>query len=358
MPAIIASGLPGKRDDAHRAGITMTAFMSVDSSSAVDPRLRSFDDRVLIRRLIIIAAAIFVIVAAASRLELLYSHKFFDNTGTAQWIWQQNRLAEGKPAAFFATREFDLPPNRSFTRIKMLGDPEYTLYFNGVAIGGRHVGDDNEALDTYDVSALARDKKNRIVVALRSANGVGGLIASIDLTQEFGNFVVTGNDWHIVRRWRDDLLLHDPPAAELTRPQLLGRPPARRWNYLLQRDAKAFAPAQQVIAPRESFDFDTALPEIAVIGGTAVTVSRKTHATAYDFGPVSGRARFTIRNVSDAARNVTVRFANDRSQLFTVEGGVEKFVFAAGERIILDEETRNFRYVTVYGSAATVDVVK
>jgi hypothetical protein len=311
---------------------------------------------VLIRRLIIIAAAVFVVVAAASRLELLFSHKFFDNTGTAQWIWQQNRLADGNAAAFFATREFDLPPNRSFTRIKMLGDPEYTLYFNGVAVGGRHVGDDNEALDTYDVSELARDKKNRVVVALRSANGVGGLIASIDLTQEFGNFVVTGNDWHIVRRWRDDLLLHDPPAADITRPQLLGRPPARRWNYLVQRDAKPFAPVQQVIAPRESFDFDTALPEIAVIGGTAVTVSRKTHATAYDFGPVAGRARFTIRNVGDSARNVTVRFASDRSQLFTVEGGVEQFVFAAGERIILDEEMRNFRYVTVYGSAASVDV--
>ena len=323
-----------------------------------DSRLPTPGDRVLIRRLLIIAASVVVVVAAASRLELLYSHKFFDNTGNAQWIWQQNRLADGNPAAFLATHEFDLPPNRSFTRIKMLGDPEYTLYFNGVAIGGRHVGDDNEALDTYDVSALARDKKNRIVVALRSANGVGGLIASIDLTQEFGNFVVTGNDWHIVRRWRDDLLLHDPPPADITRPQLLGRPPARRWNYLVQRDAKPFVPEQQVIAPRESFDFETALPEIAVIGGTAVTVSRKTHATAHDFGPVSGRARFTIRKLGNAAQNVTVRFANNRSELLTVEGGLEQFVFAAGERIILDEETRNFRYVTVYGSAASVDVVK
>ena len=293
----------------------MTAFMTVDSSSAVGPRLPSIEDRVLICRLLIIAAAIFVIVAAISRLELLYSHKFFDNTGTAQWIWQRNRLAQGDPAAFFATHEFDLPPNRSFTRIKMLGDPEYTLCFNGVAVGGRHVGDDNEALDTYDVTALARDKKNRMVVALRSANGVGGLIAAIDLTQEFGNFVVSDNDWHIVRRWRDDLLLHDPPSLDITRPQLLGRPPARRWNYLVQREANPFAAAQHVIAPHEVFDFETALPEIAVIGGTAVTVSRKTHATAYDFGPVSGRARFTIRNIGNAARNVTVRFANDRPEL-------------------------------------------
>src|SRR5438270_1533690 len=359
----------------------MTAFMTgansnggvgsgvwgVGATAPADPSAETFSTtphtplptpQTTIRRLIIIAAAIFVVVAAVSRLELLYSHKFFDNTGSAQWIWQQNRLAKGDPAAFFAANKFDLPPNRAFTRIKMLGDPEYTLYFNGVAVGGRHVGDDNEALDPYDVTKLARDKKNRMVVAVRSANGVGGLIASIDLTEAFGNFVVTGKDWHIVRRWRDDLLLHDPPSTEITRPQLLGRPPARRWNYLVQREAKPFAPAQRVRAPRQSFDFETALPEIDVIGGIAVTVSRKTHATAYDFGPIFGRARFTIRNVGNAARKVTVRFASARPELFTVEGALEQFVFAAGERVILDEETRNFRYLTVYGSAASVDVVQ
>jgi hypothetical protein len=327
-----------------------------------DSRLPTAQDRIVILRLLIIAAAVFIVVAAFSRLELLYSHKFFDNTGRAQWIWQQSRLSQGDPVAFFATREFDLPPNRAFTRIKMLGDPEYTLYFNGVAVGGRHVGDDNEALDTYDVSKLARDKKNRMVVAVRSANGVGGLIVAIDLTQEFGNFIVTGGDWHIVRRWRDDLLVRDPPPDQIDdqidRPQLLGRPPARRWNYLAQREALPFAPAQGVIAPRQSFDFDTALPEIAVIGGTAVTVSRKTHATAYDFGPTSGRARLTIRAASDAALAVTVRFANNRPELFAVEAEVEQFVFAAGERTIVDEERRNFRYVTVYGGKATVDVVQ
>ncbi len=315
-------------------------------------------DSILIRRLILIALSIFVAVAAFSRLELLYSHKFFDNTGRAQWIWQESRLAQGDPVAFFATREFDLPPNRAFTRIKMLGDPEYTLYFNGVAVGGRHVSDDNEALDTYDVSKLARDKQNRMVVAVRSANGVGGLIVAIDLTQEFGNFIVTGGDWHIVRKWRDDLLLRDPPSDQFTRPQLLGRPPARRWNYLAQRDAAQFAPTQRIGAPVASFDFETALPEIAVIGGTAVTISRKTPATAYDFGPTSGRARFTVRVVGDTARNVTVRFANSRSELNVVEGGVEQFVLAAGERTIIDEERRNFRYVTVYGGAASVDVMR
>jgi len=310
------------------------------------------------RRLSIALAAVFVVVAAFSRLELLYSHKFSDNTGRAEWIWPKSRFAQGDPIAFFATRNFDLPPNRSFTRIKMLGDPEYTLYFNGVAIGGRHVADDNEALDTYDVSALARDKQNRMVVAVRSANGVGGLIAAIDLTQEFGNFIVTGSDWKIVRGWRDDLLVRDPPATLVATPTLLGRPPARRWNYLAEREAKPFDPMQRTIGARQATAFDTALAEIDVIGGTAVTVSRKTSAIAYDFGPTSGRARLTVKATAPFERSVTVRFANERAELFAVEGPVERFVIAAGERTILDEQTRSFRYVSVYGGAATVDVAQ
>lgn len=306
----------------------------------------------------IIAASIAIVVAAFSRLELLYSHKFYDNTGRAQWIWPVHRMADGDPVAFFATYDFDLPPNRAFTRIKMLGDPEYTLYFNGAAIGGRRVGDDNEALDTYDVSALARDRRNRIVVAVRSANGVGGLIVAVDLTREFANFIVTGGDWHIVGTWHDDLLVHDPPANEIARPQLLGRPPARRWNYLVQNTADFFSPMGRVVLPRETFAFVTALPEIAVIGGTAVTVARKTRAVAYDFGPTAGRARLTVFEAAKAARSVTVRFGNSRAELFAIEAPVEQFVFAAGERTIVDEEKRNFRYVTVFGSSAAVDVVQ
>src|SRR3954466_14371160 len=119
-PAIIASGLPGKRVEAQRAGITIAAFM---------------DQRV--RRLGIIAAAALIITFSLSRLWTLYAHKFYDVTGGAQWIWAPHQLSRNLPVAFFATREFDLPPNRYFTHVKIAGDPEYTLWFNGTEIGGR-----------------------------------------------------------------------------------------------------------------------------------------------------------------------------------------------------------------------------
>src|SRR6266851_1179542 len=122
----------------------------------------SENDRRLMRRLAIATFGLFLFTAAFHRLNLLYSHKFFDVTGRAQWIWPQHRFAANVPVAFFATRDFDLPKNR---------------YFTGREVGGRRTAEDM-ALDVYDVSTLAHDGPNRIVVAARSANGVGGLLAS------------------------------------------------------------------------------------------------------------------------------------------------------------------------------------
>ncbi len=303
------------------------------------------------------AVVLFMVVAGFTRLQSLYGHKFFDATGQAQWIWPQHRLSRGTPVAFFATRTFDLPPNRLFTRIKILGDPEYTLFFNGKEIGGRRVGEDH-ALDVFDVSALARDRANRIVAAVRSPNGVGGLIAAVDVAPEFQNLVPTNADWKIFREWRPSLPNQDPDRPAAGKPMLLGSPPARRWNYLGRRAGAAAPEARERLQAREHWDFKTALPAIQVVGGVAVSASRPTGATVFDFGSVTGRARLTLNDESGIAHTVNVRFANSRADLQSVEGGVEPFVFAARERTIVDPEKREFRYVMVYGSEASVEVLR
>lgn len=304
-----------------------------------------------------IAAAVILTTFAIDRLWLLYAHKFYDVTGRAQWIWAQHQLSRGMPVAFFATREFDLPPNRYFTRVKIAGDPEYTLWFNGTEIGGRKVGD-ARALDVYDVTPIARTSANRMVIGVRSRDGVGGIIASVDIAPDYQNVVVTDESWHIVRRWMDDLMVRDPDPSAMARPMRIGRPPIGRWNYLARQEGKRAQPPQRVSASRETFDFKTALPSVQVVGGVAVAVSRPARATAYDFGPTTGRARLTLRYVSGAAHAIDVRFANERSELLEIEGPVEPFVFAAGEQTIVDPVERRFRYVMVYGSEASAEVVQ
>jgi len=127
---------------------------------------------------------------------------------------------------------------------------------------------------------------------------------------------------------------------------------------LSQRPGTFASPLQKIVAPRAAFSFKTAIPEIRDINGVPVVVPRPTAATAYDFGGTRGRARFAINYDNGVARSIRVRFANDRAELITVEGPVEQFVFAAGEKTIIDPEERSFRYVMVYGSQATVSVAQ
>jgi len=314
-------------------------------------------DHSLVRRLSIALLALLGGVAAFSRLDLLYSEKFLDATGRAEWIWAQHRLSLNVPVAFFATRNFDLPPSRRFTHIKVFVDPEYTLYFNGEAIGARRGGEES-ALDVYDVSKLARDRSNRIVVAVRSANGVGGVIASVDISSEYQNIVPSGSEWTIVRQWFDDLLVRDPSPEFVSSPMRLGRPPIGRWNYLSAHEVGFAAPVQRVVQPQSTTRFKTAIPTVEDRSGTLIAVPRPILATAYDFGPTSGRPRFTIDYDNSASRAIKVRFANTPAELRSVEGSVESFVFAAGERTITDPTERRFRYVMVYGSQASVVVLQ
>jgi hypothetical protein len=315
-------------------------------------------DHSLVRRLTIAILVIFAFVAACDRLYLLYAHKFFDVTGRAQWIWARHQFSQNAPVAFFATHNFDLPPNRQFARIKIAADPEYKLYFNGQQVGGRRMGDE-AALDVYDVSKLARDRGNRLVIAARSANGVGGLIAAIDITEEYKNVEPSGSAWNIVGAWRDDLPLRDPPPSAMSSPMLIGRPPIGRWNFLTPRAGAPAPPPRHVIAPKTAFGFKTAIPEIKISGGVAVVGLRPSSAIAYDFGGgITGYPRFKANRVSNVARAIDVRFANDRSELLAVEGPVEQFVFAPGEMTITDPEQRSFRYVMVYSGQATASVLQ
>ncbi len=306
------------------------------------------------RRLSAVLVFVVALTAVTAQMYRTYAKKFFDFTGPAHWIWASHQISRNVPVVFFAACDFDLPPHRVYTRIKMIGDPEYTLYFNGAEVGGRRIGEARH-LDHYDVSKLSRDGKNRILVAVRSANGVGGLLAGVDIAPEAENFVTTGEDWKIFRRWSPDLPLRDRGTPE--RPMLIGDPPTGRWNYLSLADGIPARPAERVIPPRSVESFVARVPTVRVVSGVAVAVAVPTRAAAFDFGPVAGRMRLTLSGTQAVPPLVRVRFANHPSELTAIEGEILPFAFGAGERTLLDPEVRQFRYAIVYGGRATADVV-
>lgn len=305
------------------------------------------------RRIGAVLAFVFIVVAAFWQLELMYSHKFYDQTGRAEWIWGRREITRGTPLAFYATRDFDLPERRYYTHIKIAGDPEYTLIFNGVTIGGRRMSDENRSLDVYDVTPLAKTKGNRIVVALRSTNGVGGLLVSTDISPEARNVIVSDRSWHIVNGYSPELAVRDvfPSAA----PVLFGRPPTGKWNYLAAVDAAPFPAVRRVRTAVSVREFKSAVPEIKTPGGVAVVTAKPMRATAFDFGgPCDGRVRLTINHEPGSSEFVYVRFANVPSELLAVDNNMEAFVFAPHERVVIDPSRRLFRYVAVYGAVSAV----
>jgi hypothetical protein len=314
-------------------------------------------ERDLMKRITIVLAFIFLFTAGFSTLDRIYSQKFLATTGGARWIWAQHRMSANEPVAFFAARDFTLPAKRYFTHLKIAGDPEYELYVNGREIAGRRAGEERQ-LDLYDISELVGTGRNRIVVAVRAPQGVGGLLASIDIAAETENWVVTDGSWRIYRRWRPDLLLRDVPDLPSEPPVIVGMPPIGRWNYLTLVRRPLAAPALKVAPPRSSFQLIAYLPAIRTRSGVAVAVAERARATAFDFGFTRGRVRLIRDRDRGGSRLVNVRFANARDELGLIEWNIRPVVFAPGELSVTTPEPHSFRYVMVFGRGVTAEVLR
>ena len=309
------------------------------------------------KRLTLVLAFILFFSAAFSALNRIYSNKFLATTGEARWLWAHHRMSSNDPVAFFAARDFTLPEKRYYTRVKVAADPEYTLFINGREVTGRLIQGD-PTLDLYDVSQLVTTGRNRIVVAVRAPQGVGGVLASIDIAPEVANWVVTDASWKIYRWWSPDILLRDVPAVYSERPLILGPPPIGRWNYLTLVPRTLVPPPSTTAPPRESFPTIARLPAIRTRGGIAFAVVDRTRATAFDFGFTRGRVRFIADRAIGRSRKVQVRFAYLRSELGTIEWNLRPIVFAPGETVVTTPEPHSFRYVMVFARDVRAEVAR
>jgi hypothetical protein len=324
----------------------------------------SASDRDLMKRLTMVLAFIFLFVAGFSRLERLYSGKFFDATGGAEWIWAQHPMNRNLPVAFFATRELVLPEQRYFTHVKILGDPEYTLYVNGHQVGGRrldassHSAEEQRTLARYDVSDLVRTGGNRFVLAVRSPQGFGGVIAAIDIGPETQNWAGTDGEWRIYRLWHPELVLRDPAGVAWERPLIIGEPPVGRWNYLTVESADRSDAPSEVQEPLSVLLLEGFIPKIQTSGGVAVAVDERHDATLFDFGFTSGRIRLTLDAPREGSTSIPVRLANQREEAERAEWNLRPFVFAPGESSLTTPEPYRFRYVMAFARDVRVEVVR
>jgi hypothetical protein len=308
-------------------------------------------DSTEVRKLTIALAALFLFTAAFSFLHRTYSGKFLDVTGRAQWIWAQHPMSANVPVAFFAARDIDLPAHRVYTHLKVAAEPEYTVYVNGREVAGRKAGVEETTLDLYDISELVKTGPNRLVIAVRAPQGLGGLLASVDIAPETENWIVTDSSWRIYRQWSPELLLRDIEGS-WQQPKIIGSPPIGRWNYLTGVPRAFALPSSASLRAVEAFPVMGSIPTIRNEGGVAVAGAARARATAFDFGFTKGRVRLTIHDKIGVSRAVNLRFANARDELELLERNMRPVVFAPGEHVVTIPEPHSFRYLMVFGRGA------
>lgn len=295
--------------------------------------------------LVRIAVILALVVGALSRLDRMYEEKFYGKTGDAEWIWIDRDPLARRPVAFFAVRNFTLASPVRLVTLKIAAEPSYEIWFDGQQIARHAPGRSVVDLDVYDLTKLARPGTNRIVVGLRSANGIGGCLAGIDVGADRQNEIVTDSSWRIFDRWSAALPEKDPRHFASENPLLLGRPPSGRWNFPDAVDRTIEAPPEHEIQAVSRREVQTRIPVVKIVSGVAVLAGRELPATVLDFGHVQGWG--VVGRQRKGTEAVLVRYLASIDQL-RVEASPERLVIARGEPFVVDPEERRFRYMVVY----------
>ena len=133
----------------------------------------SWSGRRTVRLLLVLLVAVVALEAVEWGVRLVLRGR---EAGEARWIWAANWPNRPvRPFAFQAVRDFRLAQRMPRARLLIEGDEQYLVYLNGTWVGGGAYRADRR-WDGYDVGDLLRLGDNRLLVELRSARGVGGLL--------------------------------------------------------------------------------------------------------------------------------------------------------------------------------------
>lgn len=311
-------------------------------TSSAAPPVRLGDDLPWIYRFLRIFLLAFGAIAAWIVTYSFFDRKIHTSTGRAEWIWIEHDLPSREPVAFAAVRDFDPPESRRYAQLSIAAHPEYSVSLNGTVIGTGASGRAPD-LDRYEIGSLLREGTNRLVIRMRSRDGVGGLLASLDYAPDRQNEEATPEGWRLTRNLA---ALEDGGDPAWEEPVIIGRPPVGPWNIPQPTEREVMGQVPEVVPPTGVEKRVLSIPEIAVLSGVAVVRERREAARIFDFGEIVGRLRL-IRSDRSKGEAILWRTAGDAADIETM-AHPEAAVFAAGERHYDTPESRSFRYVIVY----------
>jgi len=278
-------------------------------------------------------------------------------TGAAQWIWESRDHRDLSPAAFYAVRDFTLDTVPARARLIVSGDPEYILYLNGERVG-TGAWRRGVRLDVWEVAPLLQPGGNRLLAEIRSDNGNGGFLLSLEDEERGRQIVGSDESWRVfhehqlgvVRGWLPLSGAFSPPSAAAS---CWGMPSLGRWGR----------PRLGPVRVRLS-EMATGRPAPAV---SSVLLPALNHFPAerphppfhlFDWGrQVTG---YLLVDVQPSAERASGMLYTGTGILPPQPGDQRPdagMVIMAGRRTWMDARPRRFRYALVVGLGDTVDAV-
>lgn len=276
---------------------------------------------------------------------------WFCPTRSAAWIWSPGAEAGKAPQTFFAVRDFVLtfPPDEAWLFAQ--GDEEAHVYLNGEPVLLYRYAD-NDPLAVVDVAPVLLPGANRIAVELRSAQGMGGLLVSLETKGREQVWVGTDEEWRIVRSLTAETMVAGTPIVDSQPAEVLSLPPAGRWGrpraggVRLQLREQLLRP-EGVLPHRARSELLTRWTTLGrVVDWETPQVGRK---VVFDWGKeVTGYLNFSF-SLTREARGLYFAGRGPKDPEFNSPSGW--FEKLDGTRTWTATEPRAFRYVTVVSTA-------
>ncbi len=328
----------------------------LDSRAAGMSSMKEVAHRKSIWKWLVPVLALLAALAASQQFRHQQFARLFLPTAEAEWIWAPGKQHSHEPISFYAATDFEISFPVIRAELMSLADEESVLFVNGAPVGATRY-DDGRPLPVYDVADLLRPGANRIQVELRSTRGVGAFLLNLEVSGE-GEFqrIVTDSSWKIYHYPVPGLFAGDNELPKGEEPEVWGAPPAGRWSVPGEvRQASTIGQlrvgdqALQAVrwrshkrgAKRKWFRLkrpDRFSPGL----GSWIT---------FDFGrEVTGYLAFRFPSETSAVRNpLGLIFLGDEPPDAENRRPDAYLVGMAGQRVWLDSEPRQFRYVTFVG---------
>ena len=303
------------------------------------------------RRYLLMSLLAVVVLLGARQLLVATDRAQASANAGAAWIWGLPRGEHGAPTAIFAAKDFELPFKPLRAEIEITADEEYHLMVNGRGVAaGRYRG----RLDAYPIGRILRRGGNRIVVELRSARGVGGLLVRLHVSGANGQSatIVSDGSWRIMRRFVRGF--SRPTSAHWGEPvRVWGTPPTGRWE--------ASGTVHRALTLRRLQGGRELRPEPALRGQLLGEKWRTIQEfgseplgqwVTFDFGRL--RTGFVNLNFADQRASHGFLYYGQHRPRAGIENPDEVIMRIAGRSFWTSAAPANFRFITVVGAPAMI----